>query len=63
MRIEAILFQIYINILREIIENNFAFPQNLGVQRRPFFVLGASQDALLAKSLPRGGRMGTAGID
>ena len=27
------------------------FPQNLGVQRRPLFVLGASQDALLAKSL------------
>jgi hypothetical protein len=26
------------------------FPQNLGVQRHPFFVLGASQDALLAKS-------------
>jgi hypothetical protein len=26
-------------------------PQNLGVQRRPLFVLGASLDALLAKSL------------
>jgi hypothetical protein len=26
------------------------FPQNLGVQRRPFFVLWASQDALLAKA-------------
>ena len=42
----------YINILREIIENNFPFPQNLGVQRRPFFVLGGRLDALLAKSLP-----------
>jgi hypothetical protein len=32
----------YINILREIIENNFTFPPEFG---RPFFVLGASQDA------------------
>jgi hypothetical protein len=45
MRIEAILFQIYfryINILREIIENNFPFPPEFG---HPFFVVGASQDA------------------
>jgi hypothetical protein len=41
MRIEAISFQIY-NIFREIIENNFPFPPEFG---RPFFVLGASQDA------------------
>jgi hypothetical protein len=38
MRIEAISFQ----TLREIIDNNFPFPPEFG---RPFFVLGASQDA------------------
>ena len=32
----------YINILREIIENNFPFSREFG---RPFFVLWASQDA------------------
>ena len=45
----------YINILREIIENNFPFPQNLGVQRRPFFRsrgVPGRLDTLLAKSLP-----------
>ena len=51
MRIEAISFQIY-NIHREIIENNFPFPPEFGRPNwHPFFVIGASQDALLAKSL------------
>jgi hypothetical protein len=47
MRIEAICFR-HINILREIIENISPFPPEFG---RPFFILGASQDALLANLL------------
>jgi hypothetical protein len=59
MRIEAISFQIfrfrYINILREIIKNNFPFSPEFG--HHFLFYLSASQDALLAKSLtlPKGG--------
>jgi hypothetical protein len=40
-----------INILRKSLKIISLFPHNLGVQRCPLFVLGASQDALLAKGL------------
>ena len=47
MKLKLFRFR-YINILKEIIENNVPFSPEFG---RPFFVLGVSQDALLAKSL------------
>ena len=57
IRIEAISFQIYfryINILREIIENNFPFPPEFGRPKASIFCsrgVPGRLDALLAKSL------------
>ena len=51
MRIEAISFQIYIKILREIIENKFPFPPEFGRPKASIFHSRDVPGCPLAKSL------------